>query len=80
VRTDYNGFTGGVRTDYNGFTGGVRTDYNGFTGGVRYAINRYMVLRPELRHDWQNAAHGSASNSNRGRTQVTGTTDLPVYF
>ncbi len=59
---------------------GVRTDYNGLTGGVRYAISRYMVLRPELRYDWQNAAHGAAFNSNRSRSQLTGTTDLSVYF
>jgi len=59
---------------------GVRTDYNGFTGGVRYCIGRYMVLRPELRYDWQDAAHGAAFNSNRSRSQLTGTTDLSVYF
>jgi hypothetical protein len=59
---------------------GVRSEYNGFTGGVRYALGRYMVLRPELRYDWQNAAHGAAFNSSHSHSQLTGTTDLSVYF
>lgn len=59
---------------------GVRSDYNGLTGGVRYAFSRHMVLRPELRYDWQNAARGAAFNSNRSRSQLTGTADLSVYF
>ena len=68
--------------DANGYElpPGVRTDYNGLTGGVRYAVGRYMVLRPELRYDWQNAAHGAAFNSNRSFSQLTGTADLSVYF
>jgi hypothetical protein len=47
---------------------------------VRYALGRYMVLRPELRYDWQNAAHGAAFNSSHSHSQLTGTTDLSVYF
>ncbi|MDR3763062.1 MAG: outer membrane beta-barrel protein [Acidobacteriota bacterium] len=59
---------------------GVRSDFNGLTGGVRYTMGRYLVLRPELRYDWQNASHGAAFNSKRSHTQLTGTIDLSVYF
>lgn len=60
---------------------GIRSDYNAITLGAQYWIDKRMLLRPELRHDWQTNNKGvKAFNNGNAARQTALNVDLIVYF
>jgi len=68
--------------DANGFAlpAGVPSGYNNTTIGAQYDFNKNLVIRPELRYDWQNSYTSRAYNSAKNSSQLTGTVNMIVYF
>ncbi|RUT42413.1 hypothetical protein WG29040_02175 [Pseudomonas sp. PAMC 29040] len=59
----------------------ARGSYNAVTTGFRYDVNKYLVLRPELRYDWFDAReHDRPYGSGDSRNQLTGTVEALFYF
>lgn len=54
--------------------------FNAVTLGVRYDLNKSVVLRSELRHDWQSGHRGKAFGGGAADKQTTLSADLLVYF
>jgi hypothetical protein len=65
---------------------GARGNLHDITFGVRYDLTKYMMLRPELRADWQTRNNGvnvfgtSNTVAKSSSHQVTGSIDLVLYF
>ncbi|NDY93226.1 outer membrane beta-barrel protein [Ideonella livida] len=59
----------------------VAGDFNALTLGLRQDLTPNVVLRPEIRHDWQ-SHHGSAQAFGGGRAsrQTTLSADVLVFF
>lgn len=68
--------------DGNGFAlpAGVASGYNNTTLGAQYDFNKNLVIRPEIRYDWQNAYAGRAYNNATNSSQFTGTVNMILYF
>lgn len=59
----------------------VPGDFNAITAGLSYELNRSVVLRPELRRDWQSSHHGvNAFGGGTASKQTTLSVDLIAYF
>jgi Putative beta-barrel porin-2, OmpL-like. bbp2 len=62
----------------------VKGNLNDVTWGIHYDLTKYMMLRPEVRYDWQSNNHGvnvfGAGTSKPSNSQVTGSVDLVLYF
>lgn len=72
--------------DRNGYalfpnTVGVKSDYNAVTLGAQYWAGKRILLRPEIRHDWQSRNNGvNAFNNGKSDRQTTLNADLIAYF
>lgn len=54
--------------------------FNAVTLGLRYDLNKSVVLRSELRHDWQSGSPAKAFGGGTAKKQTTLSADLLVYF
>jgi hypothetical protein len=70
--------------DKNGFAlfpvSMAATRFNAVTAGVRYDFNKFVTLRPEIRHDWQSSQGANAFGGGRKRQQSTFSVDAVVNF
>lgn len=58
----------------------VPSTFNAVTLGLRYDFNKNVVLRSELRHDWQSRHGLKAFGGGTADKQTTVSADLLVYF
>lgn len=64
----------------------VKSHFNAVTTGARYDVSRFVVLRPELRYDWQSANEGQHAfglmnrNGKTYSSQLTASLDMILYF
>ncbi|MHC6226217.1 outer membrane beta-barrel protein [Pseudomonas sp. X10] len=59
----------------------ARGTYRAITTGLRYDVNKYLVLRPELRYDTFDAReHDRPFGNGDARNQLTGAIEALVYF
>ena len=59
----------------------VPSDFHAVTIGARYDIGRNVVVRPELRHDWQSHSHGiDAFGGGTASHQTTLSADVVLSF
>jgi Putative beta-barrel porin-2, OmpL-like. bbp2 len=59
----------------------VPSDFNAVTAGLAYELNKNVILRPEIRHDWQSHHNGiNAFGGGTARKQTTLSVDLVAYF
>jgi hypothetical protein len=70
--------------DKDGFAifpnGTARTTYNAVTFGAQWRLNKHLLLRPELRHDWQSQQLDKAFNFGQATRQTTFNVDSVFYF
>lgn len=60
---------------------GVKGDFNAATVGAQYWVNKHLLFRPEIRHDWQTKNQGvRAFNAGRDERQTTLNADIVFYF
>lgn len=60
---------------------GVASDFNAITVGVQYWYNKHVLVRPELRRDWQsNNAGVKAFNGGLSDKQTSLNADVIFYF
>lgn len=59
----------------------VPGDFNAITAGLTYELNKNVILRPEIRHDWQSHNKGvNAFGAGTARRQTTVSADAVMYF
>ena len=59
----------------------VPSDFHALTVGARYDVGRNVVVRPELRHDWQSHNHGvEAFGGGSASHQTTLSVDVVLSF
>lgn len=62
-------------------TVGVKSDYNAVTIGAQYWVNKHLLFRPEIRHDWQSKNNGAkAFNNGLDEKQTSLSADVIFYF
>ncbi|MBR9883635.1 MAG: outer membrane beta-barrel protein [Oceanospirillales bacterium] len=59
----------------------VSSDFNSVTLGAQYNLNKFVMLRPEIRYDWQSGNDGvDAFGGGTSSSQRTASIDMVVYF
>lgn len=59
----------------------VPGDFNAITVGLTYELNKNVILRPELRHDWQSGHNGvNAFGAGTASKQTTVSADVVMHF
>lgn len=59
----------------------VPSDFNAITAGLTYELNKNVILRPEIRHDWQSHSNGiNAFGGGTDSKQTTISVDMVAYF
>lgn len=59
----------------------VPSDFNAVTAGLTYELNKNVILRPEIRHDWQSHNNGvKAFGGGTASKQTTFSVDMVAYF
>lgn len=59
----------------------VPGDFNAITAGLTCELNKNVILRPELRHDWQSHHNGiKAFGAGTASKQTTVSVDMVAYF
>ncbi|WP_420239011.1 outer membrane beta-barrel protein [Telmatobacter bradus] len=68
--------------DGNGYAlpAGVASGYNETTLGAMYDFSKNLVIRPEVRYDWQNAYTSRAYNNASNSSQFSGSVSMILYF
>ncbi|OWW19262.1 outer membrane beta-barrel protein [Noviherbaspirillum denitrificans] len=59
----------------------VKSDFNAMTFGLNYQLNKYVSIRPEVRHDWQSHNNGAkAFGAGTAEKQTTIAEDVVIRF